>query len=398
MIRKIEFNNFYSFKDKQTINFLTSKNRTYDYGKSQVDKKQITTIAGVISKNAAGKTNLMRIFGFLGVFVNAMDRGDGNNMTNAYKSFFKNRKSTNFSIEFEIGTDIYVYSFSIKNFLLDSESLRKGKEIIYSYSYDKKNNTLNPAFNMDVVTEKMLQRFTRKMSFIAFVNSLFEIEELSKVSSFFGTFFININELGQRRPEEEAVVRSSKMYLENKVLKKEMEEFVNNFDLGPKKSFTISFKEKEKDGEKVLALELYSLNAIVGVNEKLPFLYESTGTRMIYYMLSDLFTVLKTGGVLIVDEVESGLHPEALSKLIDYFISENINCEAQFIFSTHDLNFLKKFKKDQVFLIEKNSGGESNVYRLDEKSEKNGVKMRTEDNLYTKYNLGLYGSYPHITA
>lgn len=395
MIRKISFSNFYSFKSKQSISFLTSKKKSYDYVTSKNTKggykEQITKVAGIISKNAAGKTNIVRALGFIGFFATAKASNDAN-LLSAYKTFFNNKEESNFCIEFEIDDEIYEYSFSLSKGLVKKEQLKYKNDIVYNFSEGKK-LVLNEAYSMDAMPEKTRRAFKRNMSFIAYTNSTFDVVILARVIKFFENFTININELGQRTGEIIEAHACSREYKNNIALKKKMEKFINNFDLGPKKRFNINIKDRKRnDGSMEKLLELYSVNSVNGNDKKILFEYESTGTRMIYYMLAKLFFVLKNNGTLILDEIEIGLHPEALSKLIQYFIDENAEGNAQLIFSTHSLDFLKSFKKDQVFLVERNDSGESSVKRLDKKI----VNGRTEDNLFAKYKSGLYGSYPDI--
>ena len=52
------------------------------------------------------------------------------------------------------------------------------------------------------------------------------------------------------------------------------------------------------------------------------------------------------------------------------------------------MNLLDKY---QILLTEKNSSGESDIWRLDDVE---GV--RVEDNLFAKYNAGAYGAVPDI--
>ena len=78
--------------------------------------------------------------------------------------------------------------------------------------------------------------------------------------------------------------------------------------------------------------------------------------------------------------------------LLDLFISKKTNPNnAQLIFSCHSIELMKKLDKYQVLLVEKDEYGYSHVIRLDE------IKgVRSDDNIYAKYDAGAYGAVPNI--
>jgi len=95
--------------------------------------------------------------------------------------------------------------------------------------------------------------------------------------------------------------------------------------------------------------------------------------------------------VVIVDEIESGFHPEALNKLISYFIDMNKEKTTQIIFSSHSLGFMNKLDMHQIFLVEKKAKCESSVYRLNQVKD-----IRPDENFLAKYMAGSYGAFPKI--
>ena len=166
MIRKIKFNNFYSFKDEQEISFLTSKKKSYDYFTSSAEKngycEQITKVAGVISKNAAGKTNVIRALGFISFF--AINKKT--DLQGTYKTYFNNSKQSKFSIEFEIDDDIYDYSFTLKDGAVKEEILKHKGNIIFSFISGGK-IYMNEEYSLDIVPVKSISAFKKDISFLA---------------------------------------------------------------------------------------------------------------------------------------------------------------------------------------------------------------------------------------
>ena len=91
------------------------------------------------------------------------------------------------------------------------------------------------------------------------------------------------------------------------------------------------------------------------------------------------------------DEIESGFHPEALNKIINYFIDQNKDGMAQLIFSSHSLGFMNKLDMHQIYLVQKDKYGESLAYRLNQ-----AENIRSDENFLAKYMTGIYGAFPKI--
>ena len=100
---------------------------------------------------------------------------------------------------------------------------------------------------------------------------------------------------------------------------------------------------------------------------------------------------LKNNNFVVIDEIEAGLHPEALNKLISYFIEKNSKTTAQLIFSSHSLGFMNKFDMHQLYLANKDENNKSLVYRLNQVEN-----IRSDENFLNKYMSGAYGGFPKI--
>ena len=93
---------------------------------------------------------------------------------------------------------------------------------------------------------------------------------------------------------------------------------------------------------------------------------ESSGTLVFFDMLVKLYPAFLNGGLLF-DEIDSSLHPLLVKLLIQAFNNPKINKGgAQLICTTHNSNLLKKdiLTRDEVWLVEKDVEGHSNVYPL----------------------------------
>jgi AAA15 family ATPase/GTPase len=65
--------------------------------------------------------------------------------------------------------------------------------------------------------------------------------------------------------------------------------------------------------------QVYDGNEIAESCE-MPFMQiESTGTIKLFGILPVIFNALENGGVLVIDEIENGLHPVVVKQIIDLF-------------------------------------------------------------------------------
>lgn len=93
-----------------------------------------------------------------------------------------------------------------------------------------------------------------------------------------------------------------------------------------------------------------------GLQIPLPFSEESTGTQNLFDLAGPILDVLEHGLTLVVDELNTGLHPLAFEHLISLFCDQKTNpLNAQLIFTTHDTSMLDSacIGRDQVWLVEK---------------------------------------------
>jgi hypothetical protein len=390
MIRNIKFYNFYSFKKEQEISFLANKKSGYDYFNSK-SNSQITKIAGFIGANASGKTNVMRLFSFLGYFAcKSSIENTPSDLQNAYKKFFYNDEPSGFQIEFELDNSIYFYEFSLQKTVIVNEVLYIKKMVkgsrkieIYSRKFNEIENLNKNYFENFPI--KFLKNIRSDISLLSFLKSHYNIEIVNKVFNYFNHRKTNINEAGQLNNPQNQIV-NLELYLQDEEIKKEMEEFICQFDLGLK-GFNI---KKEVIGG-TQRISVSGIHESKVDNNQLAFNYESRGTQSLFFTLAEILYALKNNSLVIIDEIELGFHPEALIKLISYFIEKNKDGKAQLLFSSNSLVFMNTFDMHQIYLVEKNEKGESVVYRL------NKIKgVRPDENFQSKYMSGSYGAFPKI--
>lgn len=94
---------------------------------------------------------------------------------------------------------------------------------------------------------------------------------------------------------------------------------------------------------------------------------ESQGTNRVFAMASCVKDVMDSGLVLMVDEMETGLHYKLSRYLLNLFNDSSRNTKrSQLVATTHKSNLLDQsfMRSDQLWIMEKNESHESRLYPL----------------------------------
>ena len=170
---------------------------------------------------------------------------------------------------------------------------------------------------------------------------------------------------------------------------------INGFEYGK----DIMINSEWEIGEKALKdyaemSDTFKLVTTYG-NYKVPsFFFDSTGTKKIEAIASYVYEAIAKGKLLVVDELDNGLHFKLTGALVSAF-NNMINKKGQIIFTTHDLLLIdckNLMRKDQIYFM---SRKEESSYVMSLKSvTANGDGLREGDSLLKRYNHGDFGPVP----
>lgn len=126
---------------------------------------------------------------------------------------------------------------------------------------------------------------------------------------------------------------------------------------------------------------------------------ESTGTWRLINLLSFVMDIIDQKGVLLIDELDSHLHPLVVRTLITLFGSKT-NDYSQLIFSSHDvLNMSGNYlRRDEIFFIKKNENQESELFSLSDVVNYKGENISINSKYGRQYMLGRFGAIPKIKS
>lgn len=124
-----------------------------------------------------------------------------------------------------------------------------------------------------------------------------------------------------------------------------------------------------------------------GIDEPIPFEWESLGNRTLLQLLPAFFYCIKEGGMLLLDEFSSGFHNELEELLIRYFMKKAES--SQLIFVTHSTNLLSNriMRPDQIYSVNFNENG-SAIKRFSTE------KPREAQNIEKMYRSGVFSGVP----
>ncbi|MDR2823958.1 MAG: ATP-binding protein [Prevotellaceae bacterium] len=212
---------------------------------------------------------------------------------------------------------------------------------------------------------------------------------------------------------------SQNMFLNHSTGFKESLDLFQQLKLGFK---DVKIVEKEPNQEEIVTIDNSVLRKILAENKLIFFntvhnkydekgnvidtvswnkdRYESEGTKKLIDFSGPVFDTLNNGKVLIIDELDSKLHPLITIQIIKLFNSPKTNPNnAQLLFATHDTNLLSTeiFRRDQIWFTEKDKVEQTDLYSLDDFVFPDGKKVRKDTNLEKNYIAGRYGAIPYIT-
>lgn len=156
--------------------------------------------------------------------------------------------------------------------------------------------------------------------------------------------------------------------------------------------------EEEKPDEKVLELpetimdQIRLVSTYKGISVP-SMLFDSTGTKKIAALAGYVIEGLEQGRILVIDELDSSIHFKLTRAIVAMFNNE-LNTNAQMIFTVHDINLMdckKMFRKEQIWFVHKDDE-RVYVYSLADFTAQQGVRDTTD--IMEKYRKGALGALP----
>ena len=127
-----------------------------------------------------------------------------------------------------------------------------------------------------------------------------------------------------------------------------------------------------------------------GLDQIIALHRESHGTRQFIKIFPYIFMVLNRGGIAIIDELDTAIHPLILPEILRWFGDETRNPHGAQLWTTcHSASLLSELTKEEVLFCEKDSRGYTSIYKLADVD-----RVRRNENFFGKYVGGEYGAVP----
>lgn len=426
MLIEFSVENFLSYKDLNTLSMLGVKSFKEHDSTNIIDiekNQKLLKSAVIYGNNASGKSNFLDSITFMKSLVLNSFRDalvDDATFRLPITKFLLNSKSEKETSFFEVvfiqNNVKYRYGFEIDNDIIHSEWLfhTTSKEVPLFKRENQKISVNKTSFIEGLGLETKTRDNVLFLTLVAQLNG-----DISKNIIEWFRSFGSISGLHDRAFKRYTIDRLKN----DDDFKKWVKEFLHFLEISDistteedvdQLDFEL-LRKKEKD-EEIINL-LSSIQVIQSKQPKrdqittwhrkydennilvdtVPFNFdkmESEGTKKLIYLLGPWYDSLKNGKRLVIDELDSRLHPILTKKLIEYFHQFNKN-NAQLIFVVHDTSLLNRdiFRRDQVYFVEKNQFGASEIYSLaDFKTE----KVRNKSAFDKNYIQGKYGAIPYF--
>lgn len=142
-------------------------------------------------------------------------------------------------------------------------------------------------------------------------------------------------------------------------------------------------------------LKLFSEYIMNNRKKAMPsILSDSDGTLVFMIYILRILQLLKSGGILIADEIDRSLHTLLTKNIISIF-NDNNNNNIQLLATSHDLlllDCLYLFRKDQIWFTYKDN---KKVYLYCLDKFKSNVDHQIRNKTMESYLKGLFGALPH---
>ena len=375
MLTKVRFKNFKSFVNEVVINLEPTKSEILKDTNIYNDVLKGCCFYG---SNASGKTNALNAITLL---LDMLFKNIVNNVQ--LITIFNNEPYMYFEYTFLIDNKEIVYYFEISREwkilkeTLTIDGINKMCRLVNScesFITDKKD------YGKDDVNENIL--FLRTIYF----NTGFSgYDELIHWFDFLkNSLYINFAKGKIVNPREEN--DNIKAYLEN-YLNKYGTDDINAFFTEFNFPYSIDYIKTQMLESSIFSTFDTRLKFVRQNMADIPYFMESAGNMILIKILPAILTIVKTGGILAIDEFSSGLHNKLEELLIEYVFKHSKNC--QLLFVSHSTNLLKTslLRPDQIYSVDFDEHGSFLRKFSDE-------KPRGSQNLEKMYLSGVFGGLP----
>jgi len=412
MVLEIKISNFYSIKDEVVLDMraanIKSKNaRALGNNIFQYNDTDILKTVAIYGANASGKSNIIKAIRFCGMMILNSTNHNENAVFNYHKFKFANykRKPSNFFINFVVDEIEYEYSFSLMQNKILTESLyyypkgqikRRAKKIFTRDEKAGKTKKEKYSFGTEIKRPLDVAENTSDKTLYLSRASQMDRDIAKELFRYFNNSFI-LGYLGYNVQQVENLFKTYKNQL-LKALQIADSDIINitvKKIKMPGKNLNVSLKGDTLENVSIedviqekLQIKTYHKTDPAKSFDLLT--EESDGTKKLFVIMLSILDVIANNKTLLVDEIGESLHTDIIEYIFNLFRASN---KAQIICTTHNTRFLDltKFRKDQIYFVNKKDDGSSDLYSLYDYSD-----FRDHMDLEKAYLQGRFDAVPFI--
>ncbi len=402
--------NYLSFKNSVTLSMVSSA--IQEHSDSHVFQAnshfKLLKSAAIYGANASGKSNLFAAMAFMSQFVKNSSKDSQAEEDIDVDRFQLSTETENKPATFEI---VFIYENTTYRYGFKVDRKRVHNEWLYSTSKKQQKerllfNRVKNKYDIGKLFEegKDLNVKTRDNALFLSVVAQFNGDISKKLLKWFKNFNVTSG-LYDKHLSKEVITRNKESFLK---LVRAADLGIEDIKIEEKKFNYSKFLDELliKESEGAFLSNLPGMTTLTTLHKKydenMSYIglekfdmkkQESKGTQKLVSILGPILDALLEGKILVIDELDSRLHPLITSYIIKLFHSSESNPKnSQLIFNTHDTNLLSRkiFRRDQIWFTEKDRYGSSDLYSLID------YKVRNDASYEKDYLLGKYGSIPFL--
>ena len=399
MLLRFRAKNVYSFRDEFELDLRTRKRGG---GGSQSEAARVVAIYGA---NASGKSNVLNAMSWMSEAVGrsgvewVASRG-------VPRPLFKldpaaRGEASLFELEFLLGEIRYIYGFEVSDERVETEWLYEYatgrrrtlfiRDADAEDEYDFKGRQLKGEL-------EQIRRLTRPNALFVSIGAQLNNPQLTRIFEWFGSGLAKTGAPGLAAVAWRLLTAPSGDWFSD------VEPLLAMADLGVvggafvEREFSIpglTPGETQRRTSRELRLQHTGAEGPVALTLD----EESDGTLAWLSTARSVLGALRTGSVLLHDELDASLHPSLVAEVLRVFHDPRANPRgAQLICTLHDVSLLGSahanapLDRQEVWIAEKGAMGQSELYPLTD------ARPATQENLERGYLRGRYGGVPRIAA
>lgn len=408
MLIEFRVKNFRSFRDEQIFTMIASPDKSLPDNVAiapSIDHTRVVKSAVILGANASGKSNL--IAAIVAPFLGSRNQNETTPL--GFDPFLLDKNSdqqpSEFSYEFVADGVRYLYRIAVgpTEILLEELTAYPKKVPRLLYRRLTKSSTTTIAQGVE---EKYNREFGSKLRLINSITPTNGLLLNSIAQAKFEPFYTvwlwlqsQIRKISGRTYERLSENTLGNQFTYDPLLRAFATQLARVADIGiadiiSEPLDSAGLKISQLFGETVpqYKLRFIQQSDLSGeLKTQFNFAKQSFGTQQLLRLSIRLYMALEDGQVLVVDELDSSLHPRLVRYIVELFHNPAVNRhKAQLIFNTHDATLLDAalFRRDQIWFTEKDEDGASTLFPLTSFSPRKGEAW------VRGYMLGRYGAVP----